>query len=106
MTAEAQIEAAAVAEDVLKAAHQAMQAINAAPGPNGQLLAVVSAILAERERSALVADFHGEMSVNSEWSDDARGAAYYVCADVANAIRNPNFPLPNPSADLGKDLPF
>lgn len=58
MSAEAQIKSPAIPEDVLKAAHETMQAINAAQGPNGQLDAVVSVILAERERAVEVCTDH------------------------------------------------
>lgn len=72
----------------------------------GIVKTIAEYLMAERERCALVADFYAQSSVHSDWSDDARGAAYYACSDVANAIRNPASPLPNPSADTGDDLPF
>lgn len=64
------------------------------------------AILAERERCAAVADYFSNAYVNADWTDAARGAAYYACADVATVIRNPiPIPEPSPRAD-DDDLPF
>lgn len=106
MSAEAQIKAPAIPEDVLKAAHETMQAINSASGPNGQLEAIAAAIIAERERCASIAEYFSQACVCSEWSDDARGAGYYACADVAAGIRNQS-PPKQPSPPINDDdLPF
>lgn len=104
-----------IPEDIMAAAEDALDNMlcncieasgSAAAFRKDSITDIAKAIMAERERCALVADFYAQSSVHSDWSDDARGAAYYACGDVANAIRNPASPLPNPSADTGDDLPF
>ena len=69
---------------------------------------IARAILAERERCAVVAEWYSQASVHAEWTDEARGAGYYACADVARDIRFPK-PVKEPSPqafDADDDLPF
>lgn len=70
--------------------------------------AIHDAVVAERERCAGVADWYSQASVHVEWTDEARSAGYYACADVARDIRIPQ-PInePSPQAiDADDDLPF
>jgi hypothetical protein len=70
--------------------------------------ALHEAVKAERERCAAVADWYSQASVHAEWTDEARGAGYYACADVARDIRFPK-PVNEQSKrafDAGDDLPF
>jgi hypothetical protein len=63
-------------------------------------------ILAERERCADVADYFARSAAYAEWSEDARGSAYYSCSDVATAIRSPTDIKPMQSVVDDDALPF
>lgn len=66
---------------------------------------IVQAFVEERERCAGIAEYFAQACVCADWPDDARGASYYACGDIASAIRNikpkqPSLPIND------DDLPF
>ncbi|EHK78045.1 hypothetical protein SM0020_10215 [Sinorhizobium meliloti CCNWSX0020] len=67
---------------------------------------IALALFAERERCAAVADYFSQACVCSEWTEEARGAGYYACADVATSIRNPSPPKQPSPPTSDDDLPF
>jgi hypothetical protein len=102
MTAEAQT----IPENIMAAATAVEDEIMAADlrDLDTQLI-IAKAILAERERCAAIADHFSQSSLFSEWPDAARGAAYYACGDIAEAIRNPRPPVQSSPVD-DDSLPF
>lgn len=105
-----------IPEDIMKAAEEALDNLlcNCAESCGGtagvrkaSIDEIAKAINAERERCAEVAEYFAQACVCADWPDDARGASYYACGDVASAIRNPTDQkaTPAPSFD-DDDLPF
>lgn len=98
-----------VPEDIMRTATEVVERIGTTHIWKGDCVADVAlAMLAERERCAVVADWYSQASVHAEWTDEARGAGYYACADVARDIRFPK-PVKEPSPqafDADDDLPF
>ncbi|KNY13114.1 hypothetical protein AKG11_31075 [Shinella sp. SUS2] len=68
--------------------------------------AIHDAVMAERERCAGLAEYFAQACVCADWPDDARGASYYACGDVASAIRNDTPPKQPSLPTSDDDLPF
>ncbi|MDX0449132.1 hypothetical protein GOC61_17350 [Sinorhizobium medicae] len=111
MNSDAQI----IPEGIMKAAAEALDnllcnCVESCGGAAGlrkaSIAEIAKAILAERERCASVADYFSQACVCSEWTEEARGAGYYACADVATSIRNPSPPKQPSPPTSDDDLPF
>jgi hypothetical protein len=84
MSAEAQIKAPAIPEDVMNAAEDAVsQALGGKKSLREFALPVARAILAERERCAAVADRYGTFKIDTEHGEGYATAA----SNIAAAIR-------------------
>jgi hypothetical protein len=99
---------AEISPDIMQKAEEAYTASlhDSMAGKPDYLNHIAGAILAERERCANIAEHYSQMSVHADWPDDARGAAYYACADIARDIRF--IPIPKPAAESapGDDIPW
>jgi hypothetical protein len=97
-----------IPEDVMQKAEEAYHLAlhDSMAGKADYLRHVAGAILAERERCANIAEHYSQMSVHADWPDDARGAAYYACADIATDIRQTPNPKPVATSAPGDDIPW
>lgn len=69
--------------------------------------AICDAILVERARCAELADYYAQASLGAGYSEEASGAGYYTCTQLAGEIRTPANREANPAVEIdADDLPF
>jgi hypothetical protein len=98
MSAEAQT----IPEDIMKAAEAVTKTMPQAFGWRKITIEVAKALLAERERCALIAGYYAQACLETE-SD---GSGYYACSALVDEIRNPKPPKPPMPAIDDDYLPF